>query len=245
MDYQDLVKGRETVIIKNCKLEVQDGQLVIVEIKETFEVPASSLPTPDVATRRLNPGEAILVEDVLYAWVHPHGRAPEPSKPARESSSADDVEQETPPVAPLLPSFEELLKSAVSPDPERRDPVSDVERLTRLSYEALERNDRLIERHMKRLEYLDERQRKLDLHANAISDAQVKQLGVLREITTDVAASVRQMTQFPQRPALPEEYVQARARLAAASHRQIPMDIVMQGIGSFIRGAGVLFPDPE
>lgn len=239
--------------VQFCELCVENGEIVVTHVLEQRTIDASELPTPDVARTRIGPGEAVLVEDVLYAWVPPE-TAPRPpvrdSEPPCAEPTSIKVESE-----PAVEAASERPPEALSAEPVQdkptsnrattEDPVNATERLARISYEILKNNEELIDRHMRRMAYLDKRQHELDCRAKAIADAQVEQLAVLREVTAGFAAGVKQVTQSTGPAQLPEGYQRASDELSAASAQSIPFGLVAQHIGAFLRGAGAdwFFPD--
>ena len=248
MDYESIFEGRETLRVQFCELTVENGRVVVTAILDDQIIPAHELPPPDIARSRIGPGEAVLVEDVLYAWIPP-------GEPARREPSAKRADE--------LASDPDLREAASSPEPEvphtpvsevrwgqtetipAQDPVDVTERLTRLSFEMLKKNEELMERHMRRMAYLDKRQGELDRRAEAIADAQAEQLKVLKEVTAGFAAGVRQVTQKAEPAQLPEGFQRASDELSAATAQSVPFGLVAQHIGAFLRGAGAdwFFPD--
>ncbi|MCA9716688.1 MAG: hypothetical protein KC468_18595 [Myxococcales bacterium] len=254
MDYESIFEGLTTLRVQFCELSVEDGRVVVTAILDDQMVPKDQLPSPAVARTRIGPGEAVLVEDVLYAWIPPvvptAKRAPDElaSDPSELSQSPRGHMGESE-VRHCSGSSDAPLGTPASEVPwgqteTPQDPVDATERLTRLSFEMLKKNEELVERHMRRIAYLDKRQGELDRRAEAIANAQAEQLKVLTEVTSGFAAGVRQLTK-PEAVELPDGYRRACDELSAASAQSIPFGLVAQQIGAFLRGAGAdwFFPD--
>lgn len=238
MDYENFFNDRETVTVQFCAMSVRDGALVVTQVLETSTVPVAKLPTPAVARSRIGPGEAVVVEDVLYAWVPPES-SPVPAEPVEPACASVTAERKG---AESAATDSEFRKEY---DGSTLDPVDATERLARASFEILRRNDELLERHMRRIADLDERQKKLDQRAEQLARAQVEHLTVLRGVTADVAASVKHIQKAPDPAALPEDVSRARERLADAGAPSVPFAIVASHLGAFLRGAGAEFFFPD
>ena len=260
--------GSDEVELKFCDIEFKGDEATITKIWRRSTTEVQDIPSSEVVERALQPGQAVIAGDVLYAFVRPrettkdHG--PESTQDATKAASSAPSETVSPEKEPAASAPEssvpagEATKPAsavevprarqpVDPDAALDESVSLAERLTRLSLMLCDQQERYMQQHVERVrrfdEYVQERERKLDVRCDNLAAAQERHLETLRSITADVTASVKLVSrqQFPTTSELPEDYTQARARLAASAYRPVDLRTVAYQVGSFLSEAQSFF----
>ncbi len=251
------LSGTDHIKIRYCDIRLVNEQVTITRIWRRAETQLKDLPPVEVVEKGLAPGQAVIVEDVLYAFV----------RPLNETSSADETASTAPP-APAAPTVENGApfssgeqdasttttgpageqSQAVTFNPTLAESVDLAERLTRLSLMLCDQQERYMKQHVERVrrfdEYVEARSRKLDVRSDKLTQAQERHLETLREVTKDVTASVRLVgsQQFPSTPpGMPDDYMEARARLAASARRPVDVRNVARTIGTLLTDASAFF----
>ena len=250
--------GSDEVELKFCDIEFKGDEATITKIWRRSTTEVQDIPSSEVVERALQPGQAVIAGDVLYAFVRPretteeHGHEPtqDASKTAHLAPPESVPESGVPAGEATKPASAveaPRARQPIEPDAALDESVSLAERLTRLSLMLCDQQERYMQQHVERVrrfdEYVQERERKLDVRCDNLAAAQERHLETLRSITADVTASVKLVSrqQFPTSSELPEDYTQARARLAASAYRPVDLRTVAYQVGSFLSEAQSFF----
>ena len=265
--------GDDELLLKFCDIEFNGDEATVTRIWRRKPTLVKDLPPSETIESSLRPGQAVIAGDLLYAFVRPGDGgddcegsevANSPSIPVDEPTPKESTlatalgaeSGETEAVAETPPAEQAIVDEprARKPDAALDESVSLTERLTRLSLMLCDQQERYMQQHVERVrrfdEYVQERERKLDVRCDGLAAAQERHLETLRSITADVTASVklvgRQAT--PTSNEFPEGYTQARARLAASASQPVDLRVVAYQVGSFLSEAQSFLsgaPDPS